>query len=446
MAAQEQQAAPGVRYADSRTLAGALRIGHGRGAYAAVDEASAHGGEALAPLVYARVARDDRFDPDLDERGVYLARLVRDLNVPLGPIIAQLNGATRDPGGIVDPGHAFDTALLVLAVLAGGGDADALAALREYVRAGVYWLPVLQELAARCPASAWDDLAGVASTRLDDGASLGEQPLRWRAAPWRPWAAGTVRDPRIVAAVARARARERHLAPARQYARTRPQVLLDMLADARITGFEKDLVLRELGNRPPRPALLALIPELVATAPGRPMPGLMGAALRAATGDPVRALWHARAWVAGDDQRLVRVGARILANHSDGRRPGDVTALLGVLEWMRADGDPCVEALVDGAARWGTAAAPLLPEITRAWSGSPHSFVRVSCLRAFQRIDPGGTRQALVDGLRDCQAGVRALAVRYVPLDERVAGTLRYLSEDPLEDRDIRADARSRLA
>ncbi|MER8105076.1 hypothetical protein [Kitasatospora sp. NPDC094016] len=106
-------------YAPAGTLPGLLQRGRGLGAQmAAEDPASA------AELVYGCIRWDWRWDRQVDDRHLYLARLVRDLELPVGPVVELLSGDE-------------DTCLRatgVLELLALAGSAEAREALRAHVR------------------------------------------------------------------------------------------------------------------------------------------------------------------------------------------------------------------------------------------------------------------------------------------------------------------------
>ncbi|MFH8386448.1 hypothetical protein ACH4E7_36910 [Kitasatospora sp. NPDC018058] len=102
-------------YAPANTLLGLLQRGRGQGALiAAEDPASA------ADLVYGCIRWEWRWDPQVDDRHLYLARLIRGLGLPLGPVIEMLalGEETRD------------RATGVLELLALGGSEEAREALR----------------------------------------------------------------------------------------------------------------------------------------------------------------------------------------------------------------------------------------------------------------------------------------------------------------------------
>ncbi|WP_031077120.1 hypothetical protein [Streptomyces sp. NRRL WC-3742] len=76
-------------YAPANTLLGLLQRGRGRGALIAAEDAG-----ASAELVYACIRYEWRWDPQLDDRALYLARLIRDLELPLGPVTEMLAGGS----------------------------------------------------------------------------------------------------------------------------------------------------------------------------------------------------------------------------------------------------------------------------------------------------------------------------------------------------------------
>ncbi|MEZ0112764.1 hypothetical protein ABH920_006788 [Catenulispora sp. EB89] len=67
-------------YARPGSLEGMLQRGRGQGAYRAMTDPEA------PALIYACLARDHRYMTTIDEREIYLARLVRDLRLPLDPV------------------------------------------------------------------------------------------------------------------------------------------------------------------------------------------------------------------------------------------------------------------------------------------------------------------------------------------------------------------------
>ncbi|MFJ9947487.1 hypothetical protein [Kitasatospora sp. NPDC091207] len=97
-------------YAPAATLPGLLQRGRGLGARMAAEDPS-----AAAALVYGCVRWDWRWDRRADDRARYLARLVRDLELPVEPVAELLGGG----------GEASGRAARVLGLLAPGGPAPA---------------------------------------------------------------------------------------------------------------------------------------------------------------------------------------------------------------------------------------------------------------------------------------------------------------------------------
>ncbi|MFE4519649.1 hypothetical protein ACFRMQ_36370 [Kitasatospora sp. NPDC056783] len=106
-------------YAPTTTLLGLLPRGRGQGALIAAEDRS-----SVADLVHGCVRWEWRWDRQVDSRHVYLARLIRDLELPLGPVIELLardEDTRRRAAGVLEP-------------LALGGSAEAEEALRTDVR------------------------------------------------------------------------------------------------------------------------------------------------------------------------------------------------------------------------------------------------------------------------------------------------------------------------
>lgn len=375
-------------YASPRTLAGALQHGLGRGAYRAMTD------PAAPDLVAACLRRDYRWDWQVDERDVYLARLVRDLKMPVAPIAAQLRAAPPDDS---DDDNEFAVALGVLEVLARAGVDGVVEEVRRYIRDGERRLEALQAVAGTWPADWWADLRPMAADRA----------ARRRPRPPRPFAG----EP----------------AAALLAALTDPDRADDWRA-----------ALRELGRRPPEPRLLDLVDGLVAAGVGWP---LSGAVERLG----LLALPAARRWVGTPGHPLTWTGLRILATHGEA---ADATALVAGLGWMDSrPGDLCgYDDLAGGLARiGGPTAAAALPRLRRLWF-SPHSYERAGYLRALVALDPAGAPRQLAEGLWDCEADVRLLSAQRAPLDGRIRERLHYLRDDPIETAEVRAAASARLA
>jgi hypothetical protein len=261
--------------------------------------------------------------------------------------------------------------------------------LRRYVEIGPYWREALTTIAAAWPANWWDDLLPVAADRL----ACAERALHLpEAAPWGDWAA---RDERIRAAVAHGPEPLRGLG--------------ELLSAADLYDDEELVEAACLAE----PALESL------------------PAARRAAADPS----------SGDYWR----GLCVLAERGD---ESDGPTLLAGLEWLgKREDDLCgYDRLVDGLARvGGDAARQALPRIRSLWF-SPHSYERATYLRARLALEPDACAGALTEGLWDCEPAVRLIAVRQVPLDDKLQRRVAYLRDDPIETIEVRAAAAERLA
>ncbi|MFB7911795.1 hypothetical protein ACFC1T_35715 [Kitasatospora sp. NPDC056076] len=106
-------------YAPAGTLPGLLQRGRGLGARMAAEDPA-----AAAGLVYGCVRWEWRWDAGADDRDLYLARLLRDLELPLGPVVELLAAGDEE---------TRDRATGVLELLVLGGSEQARAALPGYV-------------------------------------------------------------------------------------------------------------------------------------------------------------------------------------------------------------------------------------------------------------------------------------------------------------------------
>ncbi|MGV9263600.1 hypothetical protein ACWDRR_02920 [Kitasatospora sp. NPDC003701] len=177
------------RYAPAATMIGLVQRGRGLGARMAAEDPV-----AAAALVHGCVRWDWRWD-SVDRRALYLARLVRDLEVPLGPVAEGLGG----------DGGRSERAARVLGLLALDGSGEAREALREYVKEGEHWVAALEEMARRWPVEWWEDLAETGRERAarDPKDRWGEPWDRW--GPAGPCPVGGPREPKPLAETDNAR-------------------------------------------------------------------------------------------------------------------------------------------------------------------------------------------------------------------------------------------------
>ncbi|UUU28775.1 hypothetical protein JIX56_02060 [Streptomyces sp. CA-210063] len=399
-------------YASPRSLKGLLQRGRGLGALRALDEP-----ETSAELVYEVVRQDWRWDTIVDDRHLYLARLIRELELPLDPVFALLAG----------DGDDCERATGILELLALAGSVEAREGLRGYVREGEHWADVLESVADLWPAEWWDDLADVARDRLG-----GDRPRWWRSEPWARWRmrAGTntpVRPPRP------------HTMPHTIDVGPSSRQLLEVLADDGSAAHAKTRALRALTGRPPEPALIPLVPDLAEVNGELPLPLLGVAVLRLGA----LAVPEARAWAVDGRPWLSWIGVQVLAAHGTTQDLPVLMAELSAQEEARQWCGPST--LAAGIARFGAAGAEAGPVLRRLWLRTPHSYERPDCLRALSAVAPAGLDFAYTESLWDCESNARLLGIAHAPGLPHVRERLAELRDDPMEEAEVRAAAGKRL-
>lgn len=391
------------RYAPAGSLIGLVQRGRGLGARMAAE-----GAVGAAEIVYGCLRWDWRWD-STDDRALYLARLVRDLELPLGSVVEGLGG---DEG-------TRERVARVLELLALGGSGEAREALRGYVREGEHWRDVLESAAGCWPVEWWDDLEGAAQHRLQGD----ENDLRGE--PWGRWG--------LAAAPA-----ERAVRPDPLAGETSAR-LLELLADP---GARQEWrhVMVALARREAEPGLLPLVPSLGPADGEYPLP-LLPRALRKLG---VLAVPAAREWVRAEEDWLAGLGNGVLAEHGEAE---DIPALVAELErdWVERRWCGSMDT-ARGLARFGAEARDAVSLLRRLWLWTPHSYERAACLEALGEIDPTGLDGIHVECLWDCEEDARLLGVRHAPDGVEVWERLRYLADDPMEEETVRAAARERLA
>jgi hypothetical protein len=206
------------------------RLQRGRGCAAR----RAAGTPGSGDLVYDCVFHDPRWDT-LEDRGLYYARLVCDLELGLGPFLAHL----FDPVDHVDTDEdRTNLAVDVLGRLVRLGRLEAAPPLRRYAREGANWYAALAELVDLDDPTLAEGLDEVAAARCDD------QELAWLCgvdgAVTRKWAA---RHPRIAAA------RRPEVRPYEPRTALAGRTDDDLAALARGHGEEVTPAILELGRR-----------------------------------------------------------------------------------------------------------------------------------------------------------------------------------------------------
>jgi hypothetical protein len=411
-------------YAPAKTVQGALQRGCGvAGAWVATHQ--------VAPeLVWDCLRRDYRWDRQVDERTIYLARLVLDVELPLDPIIEQLWRTGRNPGY---DGNRFGQSVDVLAALARAPVSAARDALRRYVGEGERWVEVLQAIADTWPAGWWDDLAPIVAGRAADASP---EEVFFGGEPWSRWAG---RDRRIDVLIERPAPAVAWRCPSLPHRGTPVAGLLGLLADPDASPEVLSAVLHEFTrHRDPERRLLDIADQLAAR------PDVMRIDLSQALAKlGPQTVRHARRWARSPAHPLRWRAVLALAEHGDA---ADVPALLDAFERLDGDHDDWCgyDALARGFARLGV--TETAPRLRSLWRRSPHSYERAAYVEALLTLDPDATRQQLPDALADCEGDVRVVAARHAPLTGEVRRRLGRLRDSPIEKTDVREAAADRLA
>jgi hypothetical protein len=408
------------------TLHGQLQRGLGRGARRAA------GTPGAGELVYDCIRRDPRWDLQVESRSLFYARLILDLELPVGPIAEHLAGSDADGTDGWDPEPRRDgLAVEVLADLLRLSRRDAAGPLRRYAEEGAHWYDALHALAEVGDPVLAAGLDEVAATRCDD------EDLRWLViepdnAVVQDWMR---RQPRIAAAVAE----RRHGGRPRLECTRRPDCSgssdAELLDQARRRGDSAVAAILELGRRR-SPGLLDIAEELLTGERGR----YGGAMCRAIRDLGPLALPRARVWAA-HRPGCADVGMAVLARHGTEQ---DVPALLKDL---------------DAAVRersWGAAAGPIeglgrlrsgiaVPLLKSTWAETAYSYLRPRLLTALARTAPHSAEAYATEGLWDCEEDVRETAVAGAPPKADNLLRIRRLRGCAAEDPDVRSAAALRL-
>jgi hypothetical protein len=105
---------------------------------------------------------------------------------------------------------------------------------------------------------------------------------------------------------------------------------------------------------------------------------------------------------------------------------------------------------------WGDAAGPIeglgrlrageaAPLLKTAWTESTYAFLRPRVLTALTRTAPHTAETFTVEGLWDCEEGVRQVAAETAPLTRETRIRLQRLHHDAAEEPGVRATAAGRL-
>ncbi|WP_056563533.1 MULTISPECIES: hypothetical protein [unclassified Streptomyces] len=392
-----------MTYAHPDSVEGLLQRGRGLGAVRALQDP-----QGAAGLVYDGIRRDWRWD-GTDDRTLYLARLVRDLELSRAPVVDLLAGDEE----------SCLRACEVLELLALAGSDEAREGLRDHVRTGEHWVRVLEAVSAGWPAEWWEDLGDIARARIS-----GEAELPWPSEPWTRFGIEVQSRP----------------------SSTRPSLtglrtadLLPLLADPRTGNATKVDALRALNSREASAELIPLIPSLGTPDGHRPLPLLRRTVERLGTA----AVPAAHGWAQDERPWLAQLGADILAEHSGAEAmPGLVEELAE--QWTArtwCGPDQTARRL----ARFGPEAADAVPYLRRFWLHTPHSYERTVYLEALAAINRDGLDYVYTESLWDCEETARLLGIASAPAGPETLGRIVLLRDDPMETPEVRAAARARL-
>jgi hypothetical protein len=404
------------------TLHGQLQRGLGRAARRAADRPGA--GE----FVYDCVRRDPRWDRQVESRSLFYARLIVDLELPIGPVADHL----ADPGGPADTDLWRDSlAIDVLTDLLRLSRREAAVPLRRYAEEGTHWYDALHALSSVGDPALTDGLDEIAVARCND------DDLRWLVIEpdnpvIRDWAR---RQPRIAAAVAEHEATGRPGLRCAARPDTSGRSDAELLEQARRPGDSAVAAILELGRRR-SPVLLDLAEELLPGQPGRSG----GAVCHAIRDLGALAVPRARIWTARRSS-CFDVGISVLARHGTEQ---DVPALLSDLDTALAERN------------WGAAASPIeglgrlrsgvaVPLLKTTWAESEYAYLRPRLLTALARTAPHTSEAYATEGLWDCEEDVRRAAVATAPPSDDNLLRIRRLRGCAAEDAEVRSAAALRF-
>lgn len=416
----------GGRWAASDSLEGRLQRGRGLGFLDAVSDPGS------ASLVVRCVIEDPRWDPQVEERGLYYARLIEKLGVALDPIEEHL---LRDPQG---PTLPLDT----LEALGLHGDERALAILRRYLEEGAAWESALYRLANVVPPAALDDLRAIARRRGDES-ELTADPVvaAARIAPdaaRRREFAGLSTEELLERAAREPRLYVKFASALRDHSRAESRTtLLRTIATGDEGARAAALVaLGDLGDD----GILDVCEELLRS--GEPE-RLSRAAYRAATSLPTNgALERGRQWASATGD--LRTAGLVLVARL-GSAP-DLSLLQHTLVTASHEEDVYLLCdVADGLARIGDASS--IEPLEDAYERAVYSYLRGRCALALEMLSREFASTLAYESLWDCEsttrlAGCRALASSRL---QEAAPWLRELHDDPAEDPEVRQAAAGRI-
>ncbi len=408
-------------FADPNTFSGQLKLGRGIAAQRAPYVAGA------ADWVYQCVIADARWDPQTEERGSYLARIIHRLALSTAPLAAHLGTAP-------DAEDVWLT-LDVLAILGLVGRSDALAVVRRYAVAGEHWSVAIDALGST---GAWK-LPGVVDGLAEEVVAMrGDAELDEAiTGSWEPWTSFGRDQPRIAAILHDRDQRRRITTRDPDDAVTAGAAPADLIDRAYAAdGRSRRMALDELGKQ----GNLLLL-DLAADVRLRNDAGWIPGMARALQHLGDRAVSAARTWADGGDTTLAELGVEILARCGDRR---DAPTLLNAVTRAAQAGAWCaLESPARGPGRIGHRdAADLLRHI---WEVTEHSVSRHAILEGLAGCAPRTAEACASEGLDDCEPHVQRTACGIVPDTAVIRKRLTELRDDPLAP-DVAEAAAQRLS
>lgn len=420
------------RYDPPDTVAGRLQRGRGDGARQAVRQDA-------GAAVMACIGTDYRWDWQVDARPDYLARLVRDLGLPIAPIVKQL-WESPDPNDWRDTANLFRLALRVLETMALVDD-RARSEVTRYLWNGEYWIDVLESLSCTWPQEQWRALYPVAQARLS---ASDVEELHLYSDPWRTW----LDEHADFAGRCEPRRSEREQRRESGVRKTSAKQLFEVIADPGSGRGIRSSALFALTRSGRVPVEIL---DLAGSMPFEHGPDadvlLTPGYARAVAKLGAAANGHARGWVAERTPGLEWLGYRTLARFGE---RCDLPVLARGVEELASGGGWCgYDTLFEGMVRLGIAddrdsavARRAVERLRWLWESTPHSHERAAYLRCLLAVDAAG--DAVVEGLWDCEEEVRRIAVGDAPPTAAVRQRLASMRADPLEDEEVRAAVAAR--
>lgn len=368
------------------TLPGLLQRGRGDGARLAVSLGA-------RDEVMACVTVDYRWDWQVDSRPEYLARLVRDLDIPIEPIVRQLWNSPG-PDDWRDVTNLFHLAGSVLETMSLDHD-GARSALTHYIRDGDHWIKALEGVTVDWPRQWWEELYPVVTRRLTEA---DVERLCLFSEPWSVW----VRDrPEFAARVAR-RSAQRERDTARRRSEIPSERLLSTVRDPDAPRRAKTEALHRLARTRVPLEILDLAESMTFQFGPDGDTFVTPGYARAVSSLGAAAVGPARDWVGHVVPGLAWLGLRTLAEHGDRT---DLPVLAAAIRQRIDTDDWCGhDTLFEGMIRLGLAtdtttipARQAIEQLHHLWQSTPHSRERASYLRCLLAF--GAADQQAVEGL-----------------------------------------------